>query len=107
MRAGTTTVCGGGVDGRGVQRSKNGRAGSRLALASGGADPGIARESLIARCRGAQEPELRLRYHVRREFAPYIGIVRERAFGKTADYRRQDGEDIDDTRFVAGLRIWF
>lgn len=53
------------------------------------------------------EAGLRLRYHLRREFAPYIGIVRERAFGTTADYRRQDGEDIDDTRFVAGLRIWF
>ncbi len=56
---------------------------------------------------GTVEAGLRLRYHVRREFAPYIGIVLERAFGKTADYRRQDGEDIDDTRFVAGLRFWF
>lgn len=56
---------------------------------------------------GTVEAGLRLRYHLRREFAPYIGIVRERTFGTTADYRRQDGEDIDDTRFVAGLRIWF
>lgn len=56
---------------------------------------------------GTVEAGLRLRYHLRREFAPYIGIVRERAFGTTADFRRQDGEDIDDTRFVAGLRIWF
>jgi copper resistance protein B len=56
---------------------------------------------------GTAEAGLRLRYHLRREFAPYIGIVREHAFGTTADYRRQDGEDIDDTRFVAGLRIWF
>jgi copper resistance protein B len=56
---------------------------------------------------GTVEAGLRLRYHFRREFAPYIGIVRERAFGNTADYRRQDGEDVDDTRFVAGLRIWF
>lgn len=56
---------------------------------------------------GTVEAGLRLRYHLRREFAPYIGIVRERAFGTTADYRRQDGEDIDDTRFVAGLRVWF
>ncbi|GAA4865846.1 copper resistance protein B [Luteimonas vadosa] len=56
---------------------------------------------------GTVEAGLRLRYHLRREFAPYIGLVRERAFGKTARYRRLDGEDIDETRFVAGLRIWF
>lgn len=49
----------------------------------------------------------RLRYEVIREFAPYIGIVRERAFGRTADFRRGEGEDIDDTRIVAGFRIWF
>ena len=56
---------------------------------------------------GTVEAGLRLRYEFTREFAPYIGIVRERAFGGTADLRRADGEDIDDTRFVAGLRIWF
>ena len=53
------------------------------------------------------EAGLRLRYEFTRQFAPYIGVVRERAFGGTADLRRADGEDIDDTRFVAGLRIWF
>ncbi len=53
------------------------------------------------------EVGLRLRYEAIRRFAPYLGIVRERAFGQTADYRRDQGEDIDDTRFVAGFRIWF
>lgn len=53
------------------------------------------------------EVGFRLRYEVIREFAPYIGIVRERAFGNTADLRRSEGEDIDDTRIVAGFRIWF
>lgn len=53
------------------------------------------------------EAGFRLRYEVIREFAPYIGIVRERAFGNTADLRRSEGEDIDDTRIVAGFRIWF
>ena len=53
------------------------------------------------------EAGLRLRYEVMREFAPYIGIVRERAFGNTADLRRSEGEDVDDTRVVAGFRIWF
>lgn len=50
---------------------------------------------------------LRLRYEIRREFAPYLGVVHERAFGRTADFRRDDGEDVNDTRLVAGIRIWF
>ena len=53
------------------------------------------------------EAGLRLRYEVRREFAPYIGIVHERAFGRTAHFRRDEGEDASDTRLVAGIRIWF
>lgn len=53
------------------------------------------------------EAGLRLRYEFTRKLAPYLGIVRERAFGGTADLRRADGDDIDDTRVVAGLRIWF
>jgi copper resistance protein B len=53
------------------------------------------------------EAGLRLRYEFTRKFAPYIGVVRERAYGTTADFRREEGDDIDDTRFVAGLRIWF
>ena len=53
------------------------------------------------------EAGLRLRYEVAREFAPYIGIVRERAFGGTADARRAEGEAINDTRLVAGFRFWF
>jgi copper resistance protein B len=53
------------------------------------------------------EAGLRLRYEFTRRFAPYIGVVRERAFGGTATLRRGSGEDTDDTRFVAGLRLWF
>lgn len=53
------------------------------------------------------EAGVRLRYEIDRQFAPYIGIVRERAFGGTADLRRAGGVDIDDTRVVAGVRIWF
>lgn len=52
------------------------------------------------------EVGLRLRYEINRQFAPYIGIIHERAFGRTADFRRADGEDTDDTRVVAGFRIW-
>ncbi len=53
------------------------------------------------------EAGFRLRYEFTRKFAPYIGVVRERAFGRTADFRRDEGSDIDDTRIVAGLRLWF
>ncbi|HEY2345714.1 MAG TPA: copper resistance protein B [Xanthomonadaceae bacterium] len=53
------------------------------------------------------EAGLRLRYEITRRFAPYIGMVREEAFGRTADFRRGDGDDVHDTRLVAGLRFWF
>jgi copper resistance protein B len=53
------------------------------------------------------EAGLRLRYEVSRRFAPYVGVVYERAFGDTADHRRAEGESARDTRFVAGVRIWF
>lgn len=53
------------------------------------------------------EAGLRLRYEFSRRFAPYIGIVRERAFGQTADFREARGGMVDDTRFVLGLRTWF
>lgn len=58
---------------------------------------------------GLSEAELglRLRYEVVREFAPYIGVNWSRAYGTTADIARQDGGSIKETRFVAGVRMWF
>ncbi len=53
------------------------------------------------------EVGLRLRYEFTRKFAPYIGVVYERAFGNTADLRRDEAERVDDTRIVIGLRTWF
>ncbi|MEO8810446.1 MAG: copper resistance protein B [Rhodanobacter sp.] len=50
---------------------------------------------------------LRLRYEIRREFAPYIGINWIRRFGNTAEYARAEGEHTLDRQIVAGLRIWF
>ena len=50
---------------------------------------------------------LRLRYEVRREFSPYVGVVWSRRFGGTADRVRQSGGDVSDVQFVAGLRAWF
>lgn len=53
------------------------------------------------------EAGLRLRYEFTRRFAPYIGVVHERAFGETADLREAEGEGVSDTRVVAGVRVWF
>jgi len=50
---------------------------------------------------------LRLRYEIRREFAPYIGVNWSRKYGNTANYARRAGEDIDDTQLVIGIRLWF
>jgi len=50
---------------------------------------------------------LRLRYEIRREFAPYIGINWIHLYGDTADYAEAEGEDQDDFQFVFGLRAWF
>ena len=69
----------------------------------GGSDP----QRGIGSGLGSVEAGLRLRYEVTRQFAPYIGLVHERAFGGTADFRREAGEATDDTHVVAGLRIWF
>ena len=50
---------------------------------------------------------LRLRYEIRREFAPYLGVEYHSAFGGTADYIDAAGGDPDEVRFLAGLRSWF
>ena len=50
---------------------------------------------------------LRLRYEVRRQFAPYIGLSWTRKLGDTADLARDEGENTDDLAVVGGLRFWF
>lgn len=50
---------------------------------------------------------LRLRYEIRREFAPYIGVTWNRSYGNTADYAREEGEDRSEARLVLGVRLWF
>jgi copper resistance protein B len=50
---------------------------------------------------------LRLRYEVRREFAPYVGLSWDRKAGKSADYARADGDKASSTSFVVGVRGWF
>ncbi len=50
---------------------------------------------------------LRLRYEVRRELAPYIGVTWKRLYGDTADLAEAEGEDIEGAAVVAGMRMWF
>jgi copper resistance protein B len=53
------------------------------------------------------EAGLRLRYEIAREFAPYVGVQYEHAFGDTADFQRAAGDDAGGWSLVAGVRIWF
>ena len=50
---------------------------------------------------------LRLRYEIRREFAPYVGVEWSRKFGGSADMARNAGLDSQELYAVAGLRFWF
>ena len=50
---------------------------------------------------------LRLRYEIRREWAPYVGVSWVRKVGRTADLARREGEVVGDVSFVAGVRLWF
>ena len=55
----------------------------------------------------AMEFGLRLRYEIRREFAPYIGLNWWKIFGDTADFAKVAGQDTDDLQMTLGLRAWF
>ena len=50
---------------------------------------------------------LRLRYEIRREFAPYVGVNWERKLGETADLARREGQEAEIPALVAGVRFWF
>lgn len=49
----------------------------------------------------------RLRYEIKREFAPYIGINWERKLGETADMARAKGSGVSSFSLLAGVRMWF
>ena len=53
------------------------------------------------------EAGLRLRYEIRREFAPYAGVEWSRRFGEGADLARAQGQSTSDASFVVGVRVWF
>lgn len=50
---------------------------------------------------------LRLRYEVLKEFAPYVGINWSKRFGDSADFAREEGEDVSDVQWLVGVRAWF
>ncbi len=50
--------------------------------------------------------ELRLRYEIRRELAPYVGVAWVDEYGGTEDLTRAAGGDPSDARLVLGFRFW-
>lgn len=50
---------------------------------------------------------VRLRYEIRREFAPYVGVEWQKQFGRTAAMTRAAGGNADRIVALAGLRAWF
>lgn len=50
---------------------------------------------------------LRLRYEIRREIAPYVGVDWIQNFGQTHAFALKDGSDRARFPIVGGMRIWF
>ena len=53
------------------------------------------------------ETGLRLRYEIRREIAPYVGVTWTRKTFGTADLAREAGERVSGARVAVGLRLWY
>ena len=45
---------------------------------------------------------MRIRYEIRREFAPYIGVMWTQKYGGTADYARAAGDAASETQYLPG-----
>jgi copper resistance protein B len=50
---------------------------------------------------------LRLRYEIRRELAPYLGVTWDRKFGETRDIATTSGKGGSSARVAFGMRAWF
>jgi copper resistance protein B len=61
----------------------------------------------IGRGLSTAELGLRLRYEVRREIAPYVGVSWDRRIGRTGDMARAAGEARGGASAVFGVRTWF
>ncbi|WP_022698143.1 copper resistance protein B [Euryhalocaulis caribicus] len=53
------------------------------------------------------ETGVRLRYEIKREIAPYIGVSWSRTLGETASIARSLGEKEDAVSAVIGVRLWY
>lgn len=53
------------------------------------------------------ETGLRLRYEIRREFAPYLGVTWNQKYGTTKDVTRDNNEAVNERHWTIGLRAWF
>ena len=50
---------------------------------------------------------LRVRYEIKREFAPYVGVSYDRKLGDSARFARAGGSSAGGASFVMGVRTWF
>ncbi len=50
---------------------------------------------------------VRLRYEIRREFAPYIGVEWSQNLGATKNMLEAAGKDTSKAAIVVGLKLWF
>jgi copper resistance protein B len=53
------------------------------------------------------ETALRLRYELKRELAPYVGLAWTRLYGKTAELARANAMEVNEVRWLIGIRGWF
>ena len=74
-------------------------------------ETGFAFQDVADRDLGAGFTELetgvRLRYEIKREIAPYIGVSWSRTLGETASIARGLGEKEDAVSAVIGVRLWY
>lgn len=61
----------------------------------------------VGRGLGTAEAGLRLRYEIRREVAPYVGLAWSRKYFGTADFAAAEGGRASGARAAVGLRLWF
>ena len=50
---------------------------------------------------------VRVRYEIRREIAPYLGVIWRQRYGQTADLDRVQGEYTSELQLVVGLHVWY
>ena len=49
----------------------------------------------------------RLRYEIKREFAPYVGLNWAKLFGQTKTFAKDEGNPTDYLDLFIGIRMWF